>query len=433
MKLPTPIILASQLPSAQILPTTTPPYTTSLTPLQSLQTSLATLQTTFFNHEKGAWPTAIDWTSSVINTILLASLQTLTAAPINTTPADAHETQTQIRDAFADSVAYYTHESMAAFPHHAIDDMLWVVLNWLEALTYLQTTHAATPPNLHHAFASRAERFYATAAQAWDTTLCAGGILWNPTIAPYKNAITNQLYVSASTALHRSSPATNTTTYLSTAIAAYAWLNASGMRNPQGLYIDGFHIRGSDVRSGDLGSAECDVRNEEVWTYNQGVVLSGLRGLYEGTGEVGYLRDGYALVDDAVAATGWSSSETTAAGILGENGILADPCDAFGTCTQNAQTFKAAFFHHLTAFCAPLPGAGSHEERCRGYAGWVEWNARAALRSRGDGGKFGGWWGEDGEVGDVNERGRGRTVEAFVSGVAVVRAWVEWERWYPQE
>merc|ERR1712107_504620 len=66
------------------------------------------------------------------------------------------------------------------------------------------------------------------------------------------------------------------------------------------------------------------------------------------------------------------------------------------------------FFHHLTAFCAPLPlhalrpgkthaatreTAHLHHNSCTGYTAWVAHNARAALKTRDARGRFGGWWG----------------------------------------
>ncbi|PHH85080.1 hypothetical protein CDD83_921 [Cordyceps sp. RAO-2017] len=112
---------------------------------------------------------------------------------------------------------------------------------------------------------------------------------------------------------------------------------------------------------------------------------------------------------------------------MGRGGILEEQCDASGTCSQDAQTFKAIFFHHLTAFCEPVEPLAqpehngsrrhhplralhraahdglvqddhalvraAHLKSCSGYLPWVRHNARAALDSRDEAGRFGMWWG----------------------------------------
>ncbi|RYF43536.1 MAG: hypothetical protein EOO38_18750 [Cytophagaceae bacterium] len=168
-------------------------------------------------------------------------------------------------------------------------------------------------------------------------------------------------------------------------------------------------------------------------------------------------------------------------------------CDPSASCNQDGQTFKGIFFHHLTAFCDPLPRsavragatyaadsqlAHSHRKQCEGYTDWVVHNARAAMRTRDEKGRFGSWWGapfgsefveewevpgaigavdyrnerakmvvldivpegdsftepklrgEGGKIrsGDLNDRGRGRTVETQGAGLSVVRAMVEFLR-----
>jgi hypothetical protein len=250
------------------------------------------------------------------------------------------------------------------------------------------------------------------------------------------------------------------------------------------------------------------------------VLLSGLRGLWEATGKQTFLEDGHELVLNVIRATGWNDEKAFAPATqqpekpnevpasqqdvltnwsgLGADGILMEACDPSGTCNQNGQTFKGIFFHHLTAFCEPLPSVPArpgkthaaspdtralHARSCKDYAKWVEHNAKAALQTRNERGRFGSWWGArgehiqvkrpenatdyrnspeeymawfkekvegnadqdedderlqghdmdgDGDVDcdasspcDLNDRGRGRTVETQSGGLAVLRA--AWE------
>ncbi|KAJ4363914.1 hypothetical protein N0V83_009366 [Neocucurbitaria cava] len=407
--------------------------------------------------------------------------------------------ENEINKYFAQITSYYFGEDHFAIRLQAFDDMLWVVLGWIEAANFV-SVHSEThysPAGTGEfeeeqpgwrgskewharqfipAFAHRARVFYELAETGWDWRLCGGGMTWNPRLLPYKNAITNQLFISASIAMYLHFPGDeNCSPFLATksydddgdgdddcdsnfrgrydpmyranAIIGYEWLKNSGMTNEQGLYVDGFHISGYRQNH---SKTTCDERNEMVYTYNQGVILSGLRGLWEATGNVTYLEDGHELIRNVIDATGWKemdvhstsrqftaqqtqksssksgeyitkdhedASPSSSSNILGTSGILTELCDPSGTCSQNGQTFKGIFFHHLTSFCSPLPTrrptapgrtyaaprelATLHHRSCKEYAAWVVHNAQAALRTRDEEGGLavgGGAW----------ERGEGR-------------------------
>ncbi|KAK3062015.1 hypothetical protein LTS18_004983 [Coniosporium uncinatum] len=549
-----------------------------LTALEELHHAVETMQTHYFELWLGTWPDAIDWTAAVMGTYVSATLYSLTRSleyiltlgrsRMSSNPGDlspeGQRVGNEINKYFSQAVSFYFGENAFAIRLQAYDDMLWVVLGWLESIRFIEHHGSAhyqdpnggnsggdwgAPPGeddkcgdggwygsqFKCAFAHRARIFYELASRGWDTKLCGGGMTWNPHLTPYKNAITNQLYIAASINMYLYWPgdsnhspfmAQSTTTddfddvaptsfirhdpqFLSNAVQGYAWLKHSNMTNDLGLYTDGFHIYGWSRNS--TGSGHCDIRNEMVYTYNQGVLLSGLRGLWEGTGDTAYLEDGHELIANVIKATGWhalpDSLKTKEEGEtkgtcaqpwrgLGRCGVLEELCDASGTCSQDGQTFKGIFFHHLTAFCEPLPhyprlprrtyGAGTelrslHRNSCKEYAKWVAYNARKAMGTRREG-MFGGWWGEEGgeQVGaggvlvpdggvdyrnnrtvvdegdawadlpslvtkpvsgrrvreeewDANDRGRGRTVETQGGGVAVVRAMWELVNMYRED
>lgn len=489
--------------------------------------------------------------------------------------------ENEVNKYFAQSVAWYFGEDAFSVRMQAYDDMLWVVLGWLESIQFISShseqhypstlsgdEEEEREPEWHGkqfipAFAHRARIFYELASEGWDWRLCGGGMVWSPHLLPYKNAITNELFIAASTSMYlyfpgddNSSPflgaqyaglpkpdasqsvendggPTYNPIYLANAVNGYDWLKSSGMTNSLGLYVDGFHIKDY---TRNKSKTECDERNEMVYTYNQGVILSGLRGLWEGTGKVSYLEDGHELIRNVIHATGWTDTDLDSASFsllsnsnqkqstsppplkkkakdhhretlhdwsgLGSHGILTEACDPFGTCSQDSHTFKGIFFHHLTAFCAPLPTfpvtpgkthaasklvARLHRKSCNEYAPWVMHNGNAALKTKDRKGRFGGWWGAsllddgdsspknwrrkagvaesilpkgavdyrnspDGVVGDVdregntkframpvhtngdlNDRGRGRTVETQGGGVAVTRAMWEFLKNYESD
>lgn len=491
--------------------------------LRDLLGALHVMQDEYFVLYMGTWPTSIDWTAAVLGTHVVATLSSYTSGALGLEESrglDFPALENTVNHFFSHTTTFYFGEDAFSLRNQAYDDMLWVVLDWLENIK-LQNLHtdlhypSASSDNstgqawhgtqFRHSAAHRARIFYELAAAGWDKTLCDGGMIWNPTLIPYKNAITNELFVSASIAMYlyfpgdpidapfvaagegsqTPQPLPHNPIHLKAAVDAYEWFKNSSMTGPGGLYADGFHISGWQSSS-NPGTRKCDVLNTMVYTYNQGVILSGLRGLWLATGSQEYLRDGHELVQKVLRATGWPHTSSVKWEGLGRGGVLEDRCDSHAGCSQDGQTFKGIFFHHLAEFCRPLrpqeqrflagekrPNASDddwsdvyrrHLSRCHAYGPWIEHNARAALMTRDDQGKFGMWWGipfniipvsedlvysstladgavdyrNDGaDVGldvsgagvprDFNDRGRGRTVETQAGGVAVLRALYQWQ------
>jgi len=510
------------------------------------------MQDGYFEAGAGTWPSAIDWTRAVMGTCIVGAMQSLSDGFEILREHEGHDfkaTENLISLYFSHIVGFYFGQDVLSLYHQAHDDMLWVVLGWLDAIKFAKR-HSKThheDPSQHFpgqswygttwasSFAHRARIFWHKAAAGWDTELCGGGMNWDPKKTPYKNAITNELYISASAAMYLHFPGDNSdspfiiqtrgppdsdsgttwpphdTKYRIAAVDAHKWLRESQMINDKGLYTDGFHISKWQKGANNTGK-KCDARDEMVYTYNQGVILSGLRDLFSMTDEAKYLEEGHRLIRDVILATGWDRetdapfqdlTKLTGRGLpkwygLGRAGVLEDLCDAVGDCRQDVQTFKGIWMHHFTAFCTPLglkQGQATssrfddqhatwlekrHTTACKEYASWLRHNANAALGTRRDG-KFGMWWTPgllrhldradliikpkdaplpDGAVDyrnhgvpneplwvlvptsphpddgtqkpimhqrdarplDVNDRGRGRTVETQGGGLAVLRA-----------
>ena len=481
--------------------------------MADLLQALETMQSQFFEIWQGTWPDAIDWTRAVMSTHIAAGMTSFTKSK---QPDFSLEHENLVNGYFSQMTTYYFGQDAIGLRLQAYDDILWVVLGWLESIQFLNhhsDIHFAPQGNstwygksFSPAFAHRARVFWELAVDGWDEVLCGGGMVWSPWLGPYKNAITNELFIAASVNMYlyfpgddNDFPFSNTDDvpgkkhdekFLDAAVKGINWLHKSNMTNDQGLYFDGFHIKG--WRKDDNGTGKCDVPDLMVYTYNQGVILSGYRGLWSATGDLSYLTTGHELIRNVIAATGWftgHSSEHEWAG-LGRDGVLEDACDSGGYCSQDGQTFKGIFFHHLTVFCQPLPvgaqqapfhgadraTAGLHRASCLEYAPWVQRNAEAAIGTRDEKGVFGMWWtvgleehdgthkmspapvmGTDyrnrglpvdsvwarskGDMNnrfaaghsnsithDPNERGRGRTVESHSGGVAVLRAHYEFSK-----
>ncbi|KAG0647561.1 hypothetical protein D0Z07_6619 [Hyphodiscus hymeniophilus] len=468
--------------------------------------ALEVMQSEFWDPSTSTWSAGIDWTRAVFSTHVSATLSTIAKY-------QAGAYQSEIATYFDEVVAFYGGENATSLTQQKYDDMLWVILEWLEAIKfvrYYSSVDSSFEGN-HYVpeFAHRARVFWDLASQGYNTSLCEGGMLWTNQLAPYKNAITNQLFLTSSVGMYLYFPGDNDTSssplnspdvtsasllpmkahdqrYLNAAIMEYQWLSTSNMTNAQGLYVDGFHIT-NWTSTTSIGTGKCDARDESIYTYNQGVFLSGVRGLWDATGDSTYLTDGYTLVHNVIAATGWGAKTSSAWAGIGSDGILRDFCDVDGSCSQDAQNFKGIFFHHLALFCEPLAldnqqaqdfvftataaKAQDHQSKCDGYAAWVRHNAQAAYRTRNQTGVYGGWWdvpsrsrprqpvgasdyrnkgipqnriwrlpshpvvSQDGmnpvyngsSIPDPNERGRGRTVETQSGGLGVMRCFVQME------
>ena len=449
----------------------------------TLLDAIEVMQSHYFAIWQGTWPTASDWTAAVMGTQVSATLSSISEGLIRSRgdPKGRREVEKEmnqhhenlINQYFSQIISFYFGENAFALRTQAYDDMLWVVLGWLESVKFIKlharsrshpfrdiegidyrddefwSTRARSQKARWYAkqfipqFAHRARVFYNLASQGWDTSLCGGGMVWNPYLAPYKNAITNQLFISASVSMYLYFPGDDNSSpflsedhleghdtlddtapakahdehYLTTAIDAYDWLKKSNMINSQGLYFDGFHITGwRSGKNATNGTGKCDLRDSKVYTYNQGVILSGLRGLWDATGNIEYLHDAHELVRNVIAATGWAFRTHPSKGRiwqgLGRGGVLEDACDHEGSCGQDGQTFKGIFFHHLSLLCKPLltrrnsddmndeilkrasvETAAPHEQSCKEYGPWIEWNARAAYATRDRDGRYGTWWG----------------------------------------
>ncbi|KAI1975726.1 hypothetical protein LOZ53_004046 [Ophidiomyces ophidiicola] len=537
--------------------------------LKRMLEAIHVMQSEYFKIFLGKWPSANDWTAAVMATQVSATISTISSnlgsilrsSSEHEVAAGGHDEHTsQPRDVLAfenlinhyfdHTAAFWYREDFFGIRFQAYDDMLWVVLEWLENIKF-QNLHSELHyssnandtdifPRVWHGTqfrvptAHRSNVFYDLASRGWDTSLCDGGMIWSPWLTPYKNAITNELFVSASVGMYLYFPGDiiddpmlrvandewvsipHNPAHLTAAIKAYKWLKNSQMTGTNSLYADGFHIRGWSEE--DPGSRECDILNTMVYTYNQGVILSGLRGLWLATGSTGYLNDGHDLISNVIKSTGWPNTGSSRWRGLGRGGVLEEACDSSGTCSQDGQTFKGIFFLHFAEFCRPLrpqeermirklepdgvDGAETqkedfrlHQEKCSSYWSWIEHNAKAAYMTMNGQGKFGMWWGRkypdlvqipwetselphgavdhlnpngsnegwrfferrkkgassqneeytgprivqsqssgepDAPHLDVNDRGRGRTVETQAGGLAVLRALYQWEQSYSQ-
>ena len=198
------------------------------------------------------------------------------------------------------------------FKNWAFDDEAWWAMAWLKA--YDQTgekKYLKIPEGI----------FADMAAKAWQDK-CGGGCHWMRH-KPYKNAITNELFIAlaANLARRHNNDSTLRKYYLDWAIKGSQWLAQSGMRNDSALYNDGL-------------DDSCRNNNGWTWSYNQGVILGGLKEIYLLTGDERYLL--------SAKQTALSAIEH----LSDKGGILTDPC-GLGL-TVNSVQFKGIFIRYLS-------------------------------------------------------------------------------------
>ena len=171
-------------------------------------------QPTSFVVKSGSFPAAVQWTSTVLTTILI-DYSHLTG--------DAQY--------FKNIVAFFNNQPVISLIRQQNDDKLWVALTWLRGAAYA----AIHDKKWVNPFRDRAKFFYKLASTGWDNTTCGGGMYWGP-CSSYKNAVTTELYITASMGMYE---AFGDQSYLEAAIRGWAWFERSGMFNVEGLVNDG--------------------------------------------------------------------------------------------------------------------------------------------------------------------------------------------------
>jgi predicted alpha-1,6-mannanase (GH76 family) len=185
------------------------------------------------------------------------------------------------------------------------DDDLWAVIASINIYRL-----DASP----HFLYSAQSNFTRITSGYWDAT-CGGGIWWDHE-RTYKNAITNELLLYAATSLFL---ATGDPSYSIWAHREWQWFSNSGLINDRGLINDGLNNR-------------CVNNGQTTWTYNQGVVLGGLIGLYLIERD-----DSYILIATRLA-------KSTISGLTTAGGILRESLEHLN---QDGQAFKGIFAQYL--------------------------------------------------------------------------------------
>ncbi|HMI26049.1 MAG TPA: glycoside hydrolase family 76 protein, partial [Streptosporangiaceae bacterium] len=189
----------------------------------------------------------------------------------------------------------------AKFVNTYYDDNAWWALAWIAAFDLTRESR----------YLEAARTIFARNTTAWDHS-CGGGLRWHAK-STYKNAITNELFVTLAALLDQRSPGGG---YLTWAQRGWEWFSARGFIGPAGLVNDGITLA-------------CQNNGATTWTYNQGVILGG----------------------------------------LAPGGILAEPCESGAICNEDQAQFKGIFVRYLYDFW--------RHSRQPGYRGFILANANS--------------------------------------------------------
>ena len=138
------------------------------------------------------------------------------------------------------------------FLNHYYDDEGWWALAWIGVYDVTQDQR----------YLSMAQSIFEDMAGRWDTKVCGGGIWWSKD-RQYKNAIANELFLSAAARLgDRTADPAQKAHYIGWARTEWQWFSHSGMINQYHLINDG--LDSSDP-------LHCINNGQAVYTYNQGV------------------------------------------------------------------------------------------------------------------------------------------------------------------
>jgi predicted alpha-1,6-mannanase (GH76 family) len=205
----------------------------------------------------------------------------------------------------------------ADFINDYYDDNGWWALAWVAAYDLTRDRR----------YLDAARTIFAHNVAGWDDT-CDGGLWWNES-KTYKNAITNELFLTLAALLHQRTPGDHGS-YLTWALRAWQWFSSHHLIGADGLVNDGL-------------TATCQNNGGTTWTYNQGVILGGLGALFEITGDHAYLAQGESIAGAVL------SRLTTSPSATGPR-ILTEPCEAGSGCDGDQVQFKGIFVRYLYDF-----------------------------------------------------------------------------------
>ncbi len=260
-----------------------------------------------------------------------------TSALVNTSVVTENESYLDLVDSIYEDNKHIDMDGLGDnFRNDFIDDTGWWAMAWVDA-------YRATGEQKYLETAKIAADYM---SEWWNTKTSCGGLYWQlhrPNGEwegkDHLSAISNGLYLQVNAALFQE---TGEARYLARAEQEWDWYSSSGLIDSDGLVLDG------------VNQNTCTTHGHK-FTYNQGVLISGLVELYHATGDASLLEPAQ-TVANAMTTSSWMS----------KNGILRDSCEAtryaqvdnndnFGyRCKNDGPTFKGPAVRGLSELNAIL-------------------------------------------------------------------------------
>lgn len=249
------------------------------------------------------------------------------------------------------------------FENFYYDDTGWWTLAWIQAYDL-----TGDPSYLN-----MAETIFPFLTNGWNPATCNGGEYWAIN-SNYKNAISNELFLTIAAKLANRTTGSASANYLSWANKEWSWFRNSGMINSSNLINDGI--------TPPTANPPCANNNGTEWTYNQGVVLGGLVELAQADNDPSLVAEAQTL-----------AHATLTSNLVNSNGILVESSIAGGDAPQ----FKGIFSRNLMY----LNDAVSDPA----YSAFLGTNAQSILgNDRGLDYEFGGLWQGPFDSGDATRQ-----------------------------
>ena len=266
---------------------------------------------TWYNTDSGLWETTSWWNGANVLTALIQYGEYSGDGAIKEMVANTFEKTKEFEVAAQDGKAAWICKN---YINEYYDDEGWWALAWLDAWEWTGDSE----------YLEMSRLIFKDITTGWNGE-CGGGLYWKKGLS-YKGTISNGLAFTLASRLHLAGTGEiNGRNCMQWSIDIWQWMMDSNLLNGLGLVQDG--IKNTEGSCDPVGS---------VWTYNQGVVLTGLVNLNRITGDGHYMESAHKIAEATIAHM------TTKNGVLKE--ILCEP----DKCNSDAEQFKGIFMRHLS-------------------------------------------------------------------------------------
>ncbi|RKF81915.1 putative glycosyl hydrolase family 76 [Golovinomyces cichoracearum] len=253
---------------------------------------------TWYDFEDGLWDKA--WWPSANIVTMMAGLQEYFPYHIRS-----------LTDVIFPNTLEKTPKRFPDFINEFYDDELWWALAWIKVYDITQ----------NETYLNTAADIFEDSKSVWGQTPC-GGLWWDKNHTEV-GAVVNELYLTTAAKLaNRLLESPHPGYYMDEAMKAHNWFQESGL------------INGNNLINNALNLQTCKNDGNFVFTYNQGILLSGLAELTYGTKDQKYVNLANTIAVAAINA------------MTDSDGILRESCEP-DACNGDQEQFKGIFSRNI--------------------------------------------------------------------------------------